>query len=128
MSFAHNRRESIGFRNNRVHVYAEEDSASDPEKRRNSLDTTSNAPVTSSSQKRLVSYAGAVIGLEHYLLKKPNSGLDNIAACEFSVVGHMDVTMLAAMTAVDKRFHRVLARNFIKGLLDGVRDMIPMLW
>ena len=83
---------------------------------------------TTVSQKRLVSYPGAIIGLEHYLLEtSPQNGLNHIAACEPCIIGHLDMSMLVALTTVDKRFHRVIARNFMKGLLNGVRDMIPML-
>eukprot|EP01034_Spumella_vulgaris_P022093 gene22093-28192_t len=70
---------------------------------------------------------GSLMGLEHYLLKKPHLGLHNIVASELSIVGHLDLSMLAVLTAVDKRLHRVVARNFLKTVMDGVREMIPML-
>jgi hypothetical protein len=85
-------------------------------------------PTLDHTGRRNIYAPGSLLGLEHYLLKKPHLGLHNIVASELSVVGHLDLSTLTALTAVDKRLHRVIARNFLKTVMDGVRDMIPMLW
>jgi hypothetical protein len=73
-------------------------------------------------------FAGSVFGLENFFSKHGNIVLDSIVTMEMGLVGYIEYTTLRTLFHIDKRFGRVMRRNFFKSLLDSVKPYLPMLW